>query len=118
MDPQTTSATIQYPQPKKRGPKPKPLHERKYKPRTKPVSALRRSYSKERKIEVLMFLLYHQVGISPRTTYRVPKYRTGLPESTNSCYRPVTIKEASEFWKIPEGTIHEWWVRRDRILSK
>ena len=42
------------------GPKSKPLNERPYKA-PKPIQRIERSYSRERKIEVLQFLEHHQV---------------------------------------------------------
>ena len=114
---QTSSANIQYPQRSKPGPKPKPLQERKYKPRTKPVQSAHRFYTKEHKIEVLKFLLHHQVATTTTTTYQKPRHRSGIPESTNPAYRPVTLKEASTFWKIPRTTIQRWWEQRDQVLA-
>jgi len=42
------------------GPKPKPLSNWVYKPRG-PIRRIRRTYSRERKIEVLLFLTYHRI---------------------------------------------------------
>ncbi|RFU28389.1 hypothetical protein B7463_g7932, partial [Scytalidium lignicola] len=109
----------------KKGPKIKPLEKRTYTPRLKPITSARQSYTKERKIEVLKFLLYHKVVVTPSTTYQRFKARSGMPSEPepvnpfNSItrYRSVTFEEASEFWKIAYGTIKRWWLEKDKILA-
>src|SRR5450432_4089664 len=77
------------------GPKPKPLSERSYKP-PKPIRRIQRSYSRERKIEVIMFREHHRIqSIDPDT---------GLP-----VYKPPTLEQVAEFWMIPYGTVRDWW---------
>ncbi|RFU24506.1 hypothetical protein B7463_g11837, partial [Scytalidium lignicola] len=122
---QERSVNAQRPQHPKKGPKIKPLEKRTYTPRFKPVTSARRSYTRERKIEVLKFLLYHKVVVTPSATYQRVKARSGMPlepelvNSFNSItrYRSVTIQEASEFWKIAYGTIKRWWLEKDTILA-
>src|SRR5271167_2632169 len=81
------------------GPKPKPLSERQYKP-PKLIQRIERSYSRERKIEVILFREHHQV----------------LDTSTR-LYRPPTFEEIAAFWKIPKTTIRGWWDSRDTIIE-
>ncbi|RFU25380.1 hypothetical protein B7463_g10948, partial [Scytalidium lignicola] len=124
---QERSVNAQWPQHLKKGPKIKPLEKRTYTPRLKPVTLARRSYTRERKIEVLKFLLYHKVVVTPSATYQRVKARSGMPlelepEPVNSFnsitrYRLVTIQEASEFWKIAYGIIKRWWLEKDKILA-
>ena len=73
------------------GPKPKPLNERLYKP-PKPIQRIQRSYSRERKIDVILFREHHRV----------------LDTSTR-LYQPPTFEQIAAFWKIPESTIQGWW---------
>jgi len=81
------------------GPKPKPLSERLYKP-PKPIQRIQRSYSRERKIEVILFREHH----------RVLDTSTGL-------YQPPTFEQIAAFWKIPESTIRGWWDNQDTIIE-
>src|ERR1700722_20194799 len=73
------------------GPKPKSLSERPYKP-PKPIQRIQRSYSRERKIEVILFREHHRVpSIDPDTGLLV--------------YRPPTFEQMEAFWKIPDENI-------------
>ena len=82
-------------------PKSKPLNERQYKP-PKPIQRIEQSYTRERKIEVLMF----------REHYRVLDTRTKLP-----VYRQPTFEQTAAFWKIPDSTIQGWWNNQDTIIG-
>lgn len=75
-------------------PKPKTLENRVYKARG-PIRRVERSYSREKKIEVLMFLMHH----------RVPK---DDDEDDGIEYRCPAQTEASQWFKIPQRTIAEW----------
>ncbi|KAK4187958.1 hypothetical protein QBC35DRAFT_368659, partial [Podospora australis] len=113
---------------KKPGPAPKPLSERLMQKSLKPVRRVERSYPKERKIEVLLYLLNHRVpDARPR---KVPRRRIGQPHESELTqpmvrdengelvwYRAPTYAEASEFWKIPTPTIQGWWDSRDKLLE-
>ena len=85
------------------GPKPKPLHERKYKP-PKPIKRIERSYSRERKIEVILFRQHHRV--------QSIDLDTGL-----IVYLPPTFLQMADFWKIPSETIRDWWRSRETIIN-
>ena len=87
------------------GPKPKPLSERLlvYKP-PKPIQRIERSYSRERKIEVILFRKHHRV--------QSIDLDTGL-----LVYRPPTFLQMQAFWKIPDETIRRWWNSQDTILK-
>jgi len=80
------------------GPRPKSLYERVYRPRG-PIKRIRRSYSRERKLDVLLFLTHHRVAANVAETQ----------------YRRPTISEASIYWKIPQSTIPEWWSKQEEI---
>jgi hypothetical protein len=90
---------------------------------------IERSYTRERKIEVLMYLLNHRVP--DVRTRRFPRRRIGQPhegESTQQSavhkdcgdhiwFRAPTYSEASEFWNIPTPTIQGWWDARKKLLK-
>jgi hypothetical protein len=85
------------------GPKPKPLNERPYKP-LKPINRVERSYSRERKIEVILFRLHHRIpSIDLDTRLLV--------------YKPPTFLQMKDFWKIPEATMKGWWKCWDTIIK-
>lgn len=85
------------------GPKPKPLNERLYKP-PKPIQRIERSYSRERKIEVLLFREHHRIqAIDPNTGLLI--------------YRQPNFEEIADFWKIPYNTIRNWWNTRETIIN-
>ena len=90
---------------KKRGPKPKAFNDRIGKIRAMPIQRPERTYSRRRKIEVLLFLNHHMV----RDTS--PCY------GGNVVYRTPRISEAVAFWKIPHQTIRDWVKNEDRILA-
>lgn len=101
---------------KRPGPKPKPLTERQPK-RLRPISRIERSYPRERKIEVLIFLRTHQIPDTQRLPGRIRdiEQRTADIASTGS-YRMPTFKEASIYWKVPRSTIADWWLHKDQIV--
>jgi hypothetical protein len=73
------------------GPKPMPLNKRLYQP-LKPIQRIQRSYSRERKIEVLLFREHHRVqSIDPETGFIV--------------YCQPTFRQIEVFWKISDKTI-------------
>ncbi|KAK0668121.1 hypothetical protein QBC41DRAFT_394543 [Cercophora samala] len=113
---------------KKPGPAPKPLSEKLKAKALKQIKRVERSYTRERKIEVLLYLLTHRVpDQGPRKT---PRRRIGQPQEDCSTqpvvenengelvwYRAPTYAEASAFWKIPTPTIQGWWDSRDKLLE-
>src|SRR6266702_7604593 len=111
---QEISGNTQHAPPSKKrpGPKTTPLDARPYK-QHKPISRIERSYSRERKIQVLLFLIHHRVKDDQRRRARAgcTNAETELPDGT--VYRPPTAAEASAYWKIPEPTIKGWWRQRD-----
>jgi len=84
------------------GPNPKPLNERPYKP-PKPIQRIERSYSRERKIEVILFRQHHRIQSINRAGLLV--------------YRPPTFQQMAVFWKIPKDTIQGWWNRQETIIQ-
>lgn len=85
----------------RRGPKPKPLEERRYHPRA-PIKRIRHSRSKEEKMRVLMFLTHH----------RVPDNK--FPNN----FRRPTQREAAAYFKVPKSDVGDWWKRRDEIVHQ
>jgi hypothetical protein len=104
---------------KKPGPKPKSLLDRNAV--DKPVKRLQRSYSREKKIQVLTFLLHHKMVRSRLAQQR--RRRQGASEADAFLsvdlltYRDVTLEEAAAFFKIPLATVGYWWARREAILQ-
>ncbi|KAK3996527.1 hypothetical protein QBC44DRAFT_355680 [Cladorrhinum sp. PSN332] len=126
--PPRRSLTLKGLERKRPGPPPKPLSERLKNKPLKQVKRIERSYTRERKVEVLLYLLQHRVP-DPRPR-KVPRRRIGQPHEeeltqpmvTNEYgelvwYRAPTYSEASEFWKIPTPTIQGWWDAREKILE-
>jgi len=87
----------------------------------KPVKRQQRSYSREKKIQVLTFLLHHKVV---RSAGQQRRRREGASEADASLpvdrliYRDVTLEEAAAFFKIPIRTAGGWWAQRDTILQR
>ncbi|KAK0730807.1 hypothetical protein B0H67DRAFT_51090 [Lasiosphaeris hirsuta] len=112
---------------KRPGPAPKPLSERVWKP-PKPRKRIEQSYTRQRKIDVLLFLLNHRVADSRMR--KVPRRRIGQPHDQEPeqpmvrdengdlvWYRAPTYIETSKFWKVPVPTIQGWWDAREKILE-
>lgn len=120
--------TLKAAEKKRPGPAPKPLVEGLRTSPAKQIRRVERSYSRERKIEVLLYLLNHRVpDARPR---RVPRRRIGQPHEQELTqpmvrtetgeyvwYRAPTYAEASNFWKIPTPTIQGWWDSREKLLK-
>lgn len=70
----------------------------------KPVTRVQRSYTRLRKIQVLMWLKY----------YQLPNAR----QNTAIKMRPSTLNEASVFFQIPKTTIAEWARNPQKILEQ
>ncbi|KAK1986311.1 hypothetical protein LZ30DRAFT_582334 [Colletotrichum cereale] len=106
---------------KRPGPPPKPLYERTaYKPRA-PVKRTERSYTDQRRKEVIRFLEGHKIACDDndmQARRMCNRMREGQqPPEEKGCRWP-TLREASEWFKVPERTIHSWWMRRDKILGR
>jgi hypothetical protein len=83
------------------GPKPKPLHERKYKP-IPAIQRERHSYRREKKLAVLMFMTHHRIPVErAETTYRTP-----------------SIRETARWFKLKRSTVADWWKAKDDILRQ
>ncbi|KAG6110741.1 hypothetical protein E4U13_005223 [Claviceps humidiphila] len=93
------------PQRKRRGPMPKPLSEREPK-RLKPVTQIQRTYNNRQRIEVLAYLQNHIV------------YAPTMGPAQRGDWRPPTIGEAADFFKISANTIKNWRKQQDKILAK
>ncbi|KAG6053338.1 hypothetical protein E4U17_004805 [Claviceps sp. LM77 group G4] len=104
----TTTPTLtpdSIPQRKRRGPMPKPLSEREPK-RLKPVTQIQRTYNNRQRIEVLAYLQNHIV------------YAPTMGPAQRGDWRPPTIGEAADFFKISANTIKSWRKQQDKILAK
>jgi len=108
------------PEKKKPGPKPKPLAKRAG--IVKRVRRVERSYSREKKIQVLTYLIQHKVI---RTEEQQRRRRVGMAETDSqlqipldrAIYRDITQTEAAEFFSIPRDTIQYWWKQRHKLLE-
>ncbi|KAG6050358.1 hypothetical protein E4U39_004329 [Claviceps sp. Clav50 group G5] len=104
----TTTPTLtpdSIPQRKRRGPMPKPLSEREPK-RLKPVTHIQRTYNNRQRIEVLAYLQNHIV------------YAPTMGPAQRGDWRPPTMGEAADFFKISVNTIKNWRKQQDKILAK
>ncbi|KAJ9143337.1 hypothetical protein NKR23_g6492 [Pleurostoma richardsiae] len=115
---------------KRRGPKPKPPLERAPR-RTKPLERVERSYPRDRKLQVINFLLNHRVYLpldAPVLHWQAPRSRGGQPADNGAREerradgklvrsRPPTYEETAEFFKVPVSTVCGWFHRRERILN-
>jgi len=101
-------------QPKKRpGPRPKPLRVRAAPKRAEPIKQIQRTYSRDRKIEVLCFLEHYKVhDLRHQIVTSKLRVREGGTISERDqygqLYRQPTYEEASTFWRIPISTIRNW----------
>ncbi|KAG5959860.1 hypothetical protein E4U58_004827 [Claviceps cyperi] len=100
-----TATPTPAPQRKRRGPKPKPLSERKPK-RSMPVTQIQRTYNNRQRLQVLAYLQNHIV------------YAPTLGPAQRGDWRPPTMGEAADFFKISVNTIKTWWKQQDKILAK
>ncbi|KAG6198670.1 hypothetical protein E4U35_007020 [Claviceps purpurea] len=102
---EATATPTPAPQRKRRGPKPKPLSERKPK-RLKPVTQIQRTYNNRQRLQVLAYLQNHIV------------YAPTMGPAQRGDWRPPTIGEAADFFKISANTIKTWRKQQDKILAK
>jgi len=86
------------------GPKPLPLEARSFRQRVGPIKKICRTYSRSRKVQVILFLMHHRVPISVRVE--------------NTQFRQPTHREAWIYRKIPETTIQQWWTARHTIAAQ
>ena len=103
--------------PQKRPGRPiKPLSERIGCP-TKPIRRIERTFSRQKKLAVLLFLQNHRIPIEQtkrRGLHRQDQDQPICPPG----FRSPTFQEASEFFKIPKTTVYRWWKARDPIVIK
>ncbi|KAG6163105.1 hypothetical protein E4U51_005934 [Claviceps purpurea] len=69
-----------------------------------PTTVIKRIYSTRRKIEVLLWLLHHRIT-DPEAHNTEHYVQDGL--------RRPYLREASQWFQIPERTINHWWTNRD-----
>ncbi|KAG5939232.1 hypothetical protein E4U59_003260 [Claviceps monticola] len=100
-----TATPTPAPQRKRRGPKPKPLSERKPK-RLKPVTQIQRTYNNRQRLQVLAYLQNHIV------------YAPTMGPAQRGDWRPPTMGEAADFFKISVNTIKTWRKQQGKILAK
>lgn len=104
---QLATLQVRYP-PEYWKPRPKPTQ-------TKPVQRIERSYSRERKIQVPLWLKY----------YRVPNEASNTGVNTGVKMRPPTLDETACFFQIPKSTIAYWtkpeiseWIIQSKLNSR
>ncbi|KAI8416070.1 hypothetical protein FOFC_02379 [Fusarium oxysporum] len=83
------------PKPKKRGQKAKPIQDRVYKV-AKPIFRKEERHSKERRLEVVVFLYHHRV------------FDPDHPKSINGYRRPLQ-SDAAAYFQVKQTTISSWW---------
>ncbi|KAF2184892.1 hypothetical protein K469DRAFT_750733 [Zopfia rhizophila CBS 207.26] len=93
------------PSKKRPGPMTTPLEVRPYK-QHELISRIERSYPRERKVDVILFLIHHRVKNDQRRQARAGC--TNIELSDGTVYRPPTTAEALAYWKIPDRTIRAW----------
>lgn len=96
---------LQPPQRKRPGPKPLPLSERKP-PKSKPGCRRRHSYTREKKLEVLQWVVARRSEASTNQSVRW----AADPQ------RARVLFDASEYFKIPLTTISHWESVKEEIL--
>ena len=113
--PQTSSVYIHPSKRRRPGKQPRPLHDR-TPAKSAPRGAPRRSYTREKKLQVLQWLQ------DPKN-FRVPagqpanrRTRKGLTWIGDA--RPPTDSEAEEQWKIDGKLIAKWWRQQACILNQ
>lgn len=97
VDPNISWAAAPRPR-KKPGPRPKPLKDRKFKP-SNPIQRPERTYSKEKKEEVLKRLIFGRI---------TKKGREKLP----------SLRDAVQHFQIPLSTIQGWNVDRESFIEE
>ncbi|KAK6212890.1 purine-cytosine permease fcy22 [Colletotrichum tabaci] len=106
---------------KRPGPPPKPPHEKAAYKQRAPVKRVERSYTDQRRREVILFLESHKMACDEDDVRAQRTWNGGREDQqppTEKGYRWPTLREASEWFKVPERTIHSWWKRRDKIFGR
>jgi hypothetical protein len=96
---QPVSPTVTALQPKRRGPKPKKIADRKPLEEVRVVKRDIKQYSRRKKLEVLVFLHHHRI------------------QCEDGSFRSPTQKEAASIFKIPQQTISNWVRNEQRIVE-
>ncbi|RYP72484.1 hypothetical protein DL770_007961 [Monosporascus sp. CRB-9-2] len=122
----------------KRGPKPFPGTRRKRcdlrVPPPQPIIRPRNTYTRKRRTDVLMWLIHHKIpeenqfrrgdsyaytrtraGIAPLPVHEENERRRKWANG-ETIYRAPTYKDAERFWKVPAGSICQWWKKREKYL--
>lgn len=96
-----------------------------YIPPRQPIKRVERSFTKERKVEVLLFLECHRVRKAvpkkaPLKKNSVATRAKRAAEETDTIVKWIrpTQHQASVYWKIPENTIRNWWTAREGIFGQ
>ncbi|KAK4234662.1 hypothetical protein C8A03DRAFT_18485, partial [Achaetomium macrosporum] len=98
---------------RRRGPKTTPLAQRAPSKVFKPIQRIERTFSRQKKIEVLSFLHHHRIyNPERRLDFRL---RSGTQD--NGDYRPPTLAGASVFFQIARSTIKTWWKNLEAIVE-
>ncbi|RYP72726.1 hypothetical protein DL771_004062 [Monosporascus sp. 5C6A] len=122
----------------KRGPKPFPGTRRKRcdlrVPPPQPIIRPRNTYTRKRRTDVLMWLIHHKIPEENRfrrgDSYAYTRTRAGIAPlpvheenerrrkwaNGETIYRAPTYKDAERFWKVPAGSICQWWKKREKYL--
>ncbi|GKT89765.1 purine-cytosine permease fcy22 [Colletotrichum tofieldiae] len=106
---------------KRPGPPPKPLHEKAAYRQRAPVKRTERSYTDQRRREVILYLESHKIACDKNDVRARRTWNGGREDQqppAEKGYRWPTLREASEWFQVPERTIHSWWKRRDQIFGR
>ncbi|KAK1572757.1 uncharacterized protein LY79DRAFT_569699 [Colletotrichum navitas] len=97
---------------KKMGKKSTPIINRRYTPK-KPIQRVERSYSRQKKTEVLTYLEHHRYPLNPsgqQQNLRQQRPRANdTPLDLANGLRRLTFPEAAARFKIPVTTISSWY---------
>ncbi|KAI0457719.1 hypothetical protein F5B21DRAFT_462881 [Xylaria acuta] len=107
--------------PRQSGPKSKGIVKREYTP-AKAIKRAERSYSKRRKVEVLLFIENHRIPIEKTTGSGhllppTPSQTLAGASVVEEGFRRPFLREVAEYFKISKSTIAYWWSQREKILG-
>ncbi|WYZ46243.1 hypothetical protein EsH8_IX_000468 [Colletotrichum jinshuiense] len=105
---------ISRPQKKPHGKTSTPITKRTY-ATPSPVQRPQRTYSRRKRIDVLMYLEHHRYPIE---AWPVTRQRAGdTPLDPADGVRRPTFDEAADHFKIPRTTVVGWYKQRDTIVN-
>ncbi|KAH7114029.1 DDE superfamily endonuclease-domain-containing protein [Dactylonectria macrodidyma] len=100
---------------RKPGPRPTPLSQRRLPDNLRPIQRVERTYSRGKRLQVLIFLYHHRVHRHPADN----GFQRPVPPKieVKEGYRLPTFQEAAEYFKVPRTTVQDWWKKRYQVVS-